>query len=238
MLNQAQREAFHRDGFLIGLPLLEPGQAAQICRHLTRGQKTARLLQAVACSPRLLSCVQDVLGPDVLLRNIDVFVKIPGSVQVTDWHVDTTTAPREAEGMLNAWVALTEARVHSGCLQYLPGCHRRTLPGEGEGPEMLTISKKNRATLPLGRAVHAELAAGQVALHAFRTPHCSGPNQTQSPRIGLAIRYLSARLSTENAECGQATLVSGKPRGWVLRPRCPVLWNVQRETQMAGVVPR
>ena len=50
-----------------------------------------------------------------------------------------------------------------------------------------------------------------MSLHSFRSIHASGPNQTDYPRIGFAIRYCAADLQRESriTEKESAILVSG-----------------------------
>ena len=60
-------------------------------------------------------------------------------------------------------------------------------------------------------AVDLRLQPGEMSLHSFRAIHASGPNQTDYPRIGLAIRYCAADLQRGSriTEKESATLVSG-----------------------------
>ena len=43
-----------------------------------------------------------------------------------------------------------------------------------------------------GQRVRLELEPGEASLHAWRTVHSSGPNTTDTDRVGLAIRYSTA----------------------------------------------
>ena len=228
MLTPEQIASFHDRGFLIGLPLLTGEQAAQIRGHLGRRRVGERLLRSLATHPAVLSAVKSLLGPDVLIRNADVFIKRPRCQPWVHWHVDTLTEPGAAAGMVNAWIALTETHRWNGCLRYLPGRHRSRLPEEvSDDPKALTFTSAQRAALPLEEeAVLVELAAGQLALHAYRTPHASGTNFTRAPRIGFAVRYFAARLSREEAECGQAFLASGRAPGWSQVKTYPIGWKI------------
>lgn len=230
MLTAAQVAAFERDGFLIGLPALSAAQAAALRRHLGQRPAAERLLRALAGHPAVVAAAQGLLGPDVLLRNIDVFIKGPRSGQSTDWHVDTDTPPAPAAALLNVWIALTDSTPEGGCLEYLPGHHRRPLPEEPQSRADLTLSAQARMALALpAGAVAGPLSVGQMALHAARTPHRSGPNRTDTPRIGAVLRLLSARASPEAAGCGQAVLLVGHPRDWAgrLHHEATVGWNIQ-----------
>jgi len=230
MLSARQIEQFHTNGYIFGLPLMPADKAALICRHLRRRATAERLLRALVLDARVLEAVGALIGPDILIRNADVFVKTPQSPLIISWHIDTISPPEAAAGLLNAWIALTPATPENGCLQYLPGCHRSMLPVEPIDNKHLTLSPESRAALDLESAVHAEMRAGELALHAYRTPHSSGPNRTDHPRIGLAIRFMSARMRPEDAECGQAFLASGQAHGWSLRPSFPIEWSIKHAT--------
>lgn len=63
------------------------------------------------------------------------------------------------------------------------------------------LSRGQRCDIPNGvTGMSIPLRAGQATLHHFYTIHCSGPNLSHNdhnlhqPRVGLAIRYISAKV--------------------------------------------
>jgi ectoine hydroxylase-related dioxygenase (phytanoyl-CoA dioxygenase family) len=59
--------------------------------------------------------------------------------------------------------------------------------------------------------VHAPLRAGQASLHHFYLVHASGPNRSDRPRIGLALRYIAASVRSKGKIKEAITVVAGKP---------------------------
>ena len=103
-----------------------------------------------------------------------------------------------------------------GCMRMATGSH---LNGE------LAVSEtRNDPSLLLraGQVVHVDetsldiepvpLRAGQFSLHHTLTLHCSGPNQTESRRIGFGISYIPTRCRCIATQRVNATLVRGDDR--------------------------
>ena len=64
-------------------------------------------------------------------------------------------------------------------------------------------------------AVCGELEPGEASFHHFRLVHRSNPNRSDDRRIGLAIRYMSAKVTkvvhpTQGGAQESATLVRGR----------------------------
>jgi hypothetical protein len=61
----------------------------------------------------------------------------------------------------------------------------------------------------MGRAVMMELAAGEFSLHHVGIVHGSGPNTSDEPRIGLAVRYISPDVVQQGRERDMVILARG-----------------------------
>ncbi len=224
----AQR--YEADGVLSGLSLLPRAQALRIGQHcLRRGERVEPLLHALAAQPALIAAVGAILGADLMVRNADVFIKLPGCEGRIDWHLDTAMPWPGCRGMVNLWLALSPSGPASGGVSYLPGHHRAPLPDGPSDRAHLTLTRRARSSLPLHQAVCPTLAPGEATLHAFSTPHGSGGNTTEAPRIGLVLRYIAAGLAPEIAECGQGFLVHGHATGFIQqRTDFPIGWHRMR----------
>lgn len=250
-LTPEQVARYWTEGFVTGVPALTPEEAAD---HLARLEAIeadeiarrggtwdkrdyrpwedpehplAAWLDALARHPRVLDAVASVLGPDVLIRNADVFVKHPGVRRGIGWHQDTAVVGEDADRLVTVWVGLTEATVANGALQYAAGSHRLHIPGGPTDRYTLTFTKEAAAHLDPARTVHNVMAPGMLSLHHFRTAHRSGPNTTTSRRVAFVGRYMAPRISPETAESGQATLVRGTDRfgHFALKERFPMTWT-------------
>jgi len=90
-----------------------------------------------------------------------------------------------------------------------------TLPRDEEAREVISIADSR--LLPNSenvREVMCNLESGQASLHGWRTVHSSQPNTSSCPRVGLAIRYMSAEVKQQNPVVrDRVSLVTGEYSG-------------------------
>ena len=112
------------------------------------------------------------------------------------WHQDRWT-DLDRDPQIAVWTALDPASIANGCVQIIPGSHRRLRnPSNGSG----FLSDQQRAELerliaagdPEHRPLHLELAAGEVVLLHNWTLHRSGTNATAIPRRAFSVCYMDA----------------------------------------------
>lgn len=67
-----------------------------------------------------------------------------------------------------------------------------------------------------------ELTAGQATLHSFDCVHASSPNGSDSPRVGLALRYMAAHVLQTKPVREMATWICGDfSTHFDMEPRLP-----------------
>jgi hypothetical protein len=54
------------------------------------------------------------------------------------------------------------------------------------------------------------LRGGQATLHSFHSVHFSGPNETDQPRIGFALRYMASTVRQSKPVKEMVTWIAGK----------------------------
>ena len=52
------------------------------------GQLVIPLLAEVAKTPAILDAVQSILGPNLLVWSVELFIKEPGDGKIVSWHQD------------------------------------------------------------------------------------------------------------------------------------------------------
>lgn len=204
--------AFRRDGFVFPLTVFDPWEAAvwadEVLDLAANGvpghpvpwkQKTYLLLpslDALVRDRRLTDHVAAVLGEDLLVLSADVFVKPARSQGRITWHQDVNFWHIEPFELLTAWVALTAATPDNGGMRYAPGVHHaRIAHVERPDPDnLLSRGQELAVTVDEASVVDVVLDPGQVAFHHALTPHASGPNRTDAPRIGIAVRYAATSV--------------------------------------------
>jgi ectoine hydroxylase-related dioxygenase (phytanoyl-CoA dioxygenase family) len=182
--------------------------------------------RGLATHPRILAAVEALIGPDILIRNADLFLKPPSWKGNVRWHTDTAMPYSEVKGMVTAWVGLSPSTRRSGCLEFIPGSHLREIHDGPADRFNLNLNAGALRQLDTKSAVCNIMEAGQMSIHSFRTVHRSQRNRSRERRYGFAIRFLSAETSCEAAESGVATLVRGSVRAntFMLRPFFPMSW--------------
>ena len=173
MLDQAQIDQFHREGFLIArnvVPLdvidalqeeinavidrqarmlrergeitelredagflhraaLLYGQSPRILDPLAHGTHTGPAIFNLLTCPAILDIMEQLLGPEILVSSIyRLRPKLPGLEEgVIPWHQDSAYFHSCADDVLvpTFWVPMMNATVETGCMEVLPGCHRK-----------------------------------------------------------------------------------------------------------------
>ena len=231
-LTAEQIDRFERDGLLFPFPVLNR-EAADAARnrllHTLDEQRedpklddylgykanlAFRWVDEIAHTPKLLDAVADLLGPDLLLWSCSFIIKPARSAGHYTWHQDATYWGLEPPMAVSAWLALGDVGPHNGCMRCIPGGH-----AHGQLPHANTFA--DDVMLPRGQqivglegedaAVDIALGSGEASIHHVLAPHASGPNHSDTPRIGCSMVFMppSVRHGTVRES---AMLVRGRDR--------------------------
>jgi len=169
-------------------------------------------LFALASSPAILNRVASIMGEDLLLWRTMFFHKRSGEKAIP-WHQDFDDWQIEPMLVTSCWLAIDAATPENGCVELLPGSHRRyysLVPSTGEVmdgfPRMSDPAAFNSAN-----PVKMQLQPGQFFLFNERILHSSGPNNSAQDRMGLAIRYIPPMVRILDPD-DHAILVSGQDK--------------------------
>jgi non-heme Fe2+,alpha-ketoglutarate-dependent halogenase len=163
----------------------------------------------------ILDAVEGFVGPDILLWSSGLFTKPARSEAFVSWHQDATNYELDsAEGVVRVWVALTPASLANGTMRYAPGMHRLgqlrhadTVQDDG----LLSRGETLEAEIDEATTVPVILQAGEAAFHHLHTPHASGANRSDQPRINLVITYIAPHVRPKRG-LDSAMLVRGVDR--------------------------
>ena len=246
-LSPAQVTDFWAEGYLTPLPGIEPERAAECAarlgsidptrlaaldaawggRHHEPWRTQTHVLftwsDAIIHHPVILDTVEDLLGPNLLVANADLFVKEPYSPSFVSFHQDSYYWHIEPDDMISVWVALSTTTLENGCMRYAPRSH---LAGKRRHEE--TFAEDNALSrgqvVRLGEdadSVEVVLEPGQIAIHHCLLAHASGPNRTGERRLGLTIRYMRPEVRVVDGPPMAATLVRGEDRFGHFAPGAP-----------------
>jgi ectoine hydroxylase-related dioxygenase (phytanoyl-CoA dioxygenase family) len=180
--------------------------------YLTETHLFLRWVYRIVSHPRVLDAVESVLGPNLLVWGSQWFPKMPGDKAYVSWHQDGTYWGLTPPSVTTAWVALSASTRENGCMRVVPQTHKAAMLPQREtyAPDnMLSRGQEIAVEVDEAQAVDLVLRPGEFSLHHIGTVHGSGPNHSNQPRIGLAIRYIAPEVVQQGAR-DVALLVRGK----------------------------
>lgn len=143
----------------------------------------------IATDSRILDCVQDIIGPDILCWASAILSKKPHDPKQVPWHQDASFWALSPARTVTVWLAIDDADEGNSAMRFLPGTHKR---GKIEETEMNDGSVFHKGIVPtedMGAPFTNELRAGQISLHADMLVHGSLANSSDRRRCGLTLRY-------------------------------------------------
>lgn len=228
LLSKEDRARFSRDGFLSPIQALDPQEASELLAHLegiesARGGRLPALFNAkphllirrlwdLVHSPRIVDCVADLLGPDLLCWGSTFLAKSPSDGRRLGWHQDVAYWGLSAPEAVTAWVAFTPSNEENGCVRMIPGSNSAALEHVTHS-NVLDRTQKNIPDVDESNAVDLVLAPGQMSLHDCLVVHGSNVNRSCGRRIGFVIRYIPSHLHQLAGDRTSATLVRGRDHG-------------------------
>ncbi|HEX3884520.1 MAG TPA: phytanoyl-CoA dioxygenase family protein [Stellaceae bacterium] len=230
-LTEAQIAQYRRDGFIFPIEAFSREEALGFRDRLegferAEGRKFGKghnfkphllfpWVDALVRHPAVLDPVEDLIGPDIRLFHFTIWPKSAGDPAYVSWHQDSTYFGLEPAAHVTAWVALTDAPAEAGCMEVLPGTHRRGQLHHGQFEQADNmLSRGQTLTVDFDRrdSVFMALKAGQMSLHHTHLIHRSGPNASSDRRIGFGISYIPTSVTCRSPVRQTAALVRGADR--------------------------
>ena len=211
-LTKDQVRLYHQQGWLGPFTLISEDEMARVRRAideeiLERGRAQGlaerdyfhnrhldnRCVYQLLSHPNLVERAAALLGPHLVLWRTNFQIKWPLSQQTdwdteVPWHQDCAYYQPSPNVILSAWIAVDHATRANGCMQVLPGSHKRLYPHITD-PEAELFSKGvDPSTFDASEAVHLELRPGQFIFFNESTLHYSPPNRSETRRFGITPR--------------------------------------------------
>ena len=206
-LSEAEVDRYHEDGYVIPEYRL-PEETLQdiradydrlLARHPEFRDYCPMLLRYdlsflnYARDPNILDMVAQVIGPDIILWNSSFFAKPAVNGKKTPWHQDGEYWPLRPLATCTVWLAIDEATVENGCLNFMPGSHKQKelRPHRtNKDPNFTLHQELLESEYDDEKAVPLELEAGQMSLHDVYLLHGSEANDSGKPRRGMTMRFM------------------------------------------------
>lgn len=167
----------------------------------------------IASHPHVLDGVESILGPNLLVWSSAWFPKMPKDKKYISWHQDATYWGLHPPNAATAWIALSESTTENGCLRVVASTHKGPLLPQIETyawDNALSRGQEIAVEVDEAKTVDLVLKPGEMSLHHIGIVHGSKPNQSDKPRIGFAIRYISPDVVQDGVVRQCAVLVRGE----------------------------
>ena len=229
VLASEQMVGYRELGFVHSVPILTPEEVRYFRDHIEKawsalggGVTRADGLHLffpwawdLVTHPRLLDCLEDLLGPVIVLRHTRIFYKYPRSAAWVGWHQDGYKEHLSDPQVPAIWLGLTDATIENGCLRVVPRSHRLGMlshrtrqthrdlassstsdhePGSADGDDNELSVKLAKVPEGLDAPFDVVMKAGEMSFHHPLTLHGSNPNASAEPRIGLSATYSTPGL--------------------------------------------
>ncbi len=227
-LSEAQIQQFKDLGYVSNLRVMD-GKQTQAIRdlledfekrqgyalHGSQRHKTHLLfpwLNDLVRETKIVDAIENLYGHNILCWTSNFFIKEAHDPGFVSWHQDSTYWGLSSPDVVTAWIALSPSNKSNGAMAVIPGTHTME-----QIPHRDTYSKNNLLTrgqevaveVDEDRGVTLELEPGEMSLHHVRIIHGSPPNNSDSRRIGFAIRYIPTYVKQIEGD-DSATLVRGE----------------------------
>jgi hypothetical protein len=117
-----------------------------------------------------------------------------------NWHQDRWPH-LSADPLVTVWTALDPATVANGCVEIIPGSHRRII--NPDAPSSALTEEHVDQHVRTAETLHIELEAGEAVLLHNWTLHSSAVNHTDIARRAFSVCYMpSDTVSTKEDDTG------------------------------------
>ena len=215
---------YQRDGYISAVEIISENEARQHRAALEEAEAAQGRLHykakihtvmrsplALATHPRVLDVVEALIGPDILLYDVEYIIKEPHTPSHVSWHQDLTFWGLSDDTQVSLWLALSPATAESGCMRMLPGSHVQGMVAHDTTEDADNVLLQGQTVHGVAEtgAVMCPLRPGEASFHHGWTLHASMPNNSDDRRIGLNAQFLAPHVRQTKHDKDTALLVRG-----------------------------
>lgn len=158
--------------------------------RLDWGHLCLRWAYELASHPKVVDCIEQLIGPNVLLKSTRLFYKHSHTGSFVAWHQDGAPEQIIGDHVPTIWLGLTAATVENGCLRVVPGSHKGGVVDHIRRPSEDNLTGGGTmADIEVETAHDVVMEPGQMSVHHPLIMHGSSPNTSDGPRIGFSATY-------------------------------------------------
>jgi ectoine hydroxylase-related dioxygenase (phytanoyl-CoA dioxygenase family) len=231
-LTPEQIKHYEEKGFISPVSVLSPEKALDYRRRLEESEREFgpilkdrrdnkshllfRWADELVRESTILDAIEDIIGPDIMIFTLRVWLKEPGSSGFVSWHQDATYHMKDSDSV-TAWVSLTNTSVEAGCMEVSPGSHKLGQLEHEESADKNNMLATGHTAIFDSKATPTAFMAltpGQMSMHHSFLVHRSGLNTSNDRRIGIAINCIptSCQSISPSGVRLTAMLVRGEDR--------------------------
>jgi non-heme Fe2+,alpha-ketoglutarate-dependent halogenase len=240
-LSRQQIDHFNTRGYILPIEVFSAAEMAEIrayfdallARVLGEGKDQYSISTAhtkygrvfdLLTEPRILDCVGDLLGENLVGWGSHFFCKMPHDGKTVAWHQDASYWPMTPSKTVTVWLAIDDADTNNACMRFLPASHTHGhLPyRESEAAENNVLNQTvEDAETRFGEPVNVELRAGQMSMHTDLLLHGSEANTSDRRRCGLTLRYCTTDVRAYQGWSAKGSILRGRDpdNHWANPPR-------------------
>jgi len=152
-------------------------------RENAEGVVGSAVFRELCEEPAILDCVEQILGPGIILWGCQVFCKPGDDGMAVPMHQDGHYWPIRPLATCTVWVAIDDSDAENACLRVVPGTHKHADAGPNNMPQ-IEHYKSDEEHIVLNQtvvegsydeadAVDVELEAGQFSMHDVNRACCA-----------------------------------------------------------------
>ncbi|AGH96600.1 phytanoyl-CoA dioxygenase family protein [Pseudobdellovibrio exovorus] len=157
----------------------------------------------------LLNIIESLIGPNIGLISVNLFIKRPNTHQYVQWHTDAHSYQQlklfDQVDLASMLIAITPSTKANGCVRYIAGSHlkksrtykddpyQNCLFGDQWGYSGVADSEVDLAA----EVIDMEIPQGYCSIHDIHTMHGSEPNSSSEERILLNFKFFPTHLRVD-----------------------------------------
>ncbi len=156
-------------------------------------------VREVFTGPRMLDCMEDLLGPAIHYHSSKVMFKPARGGAPKPWHQDAAYWTQFASKQITVWIAIHDADVGNGCVWAIPGSHHLGLIPHGE----VELQVRD-AQIDLATAAPVPVRRGGLLIFHSLVLHMSKRNESDRDRWCIICDYDPEPNPTQDERGGAA----------------------------------